>query len=214
MGQGEANKNNRWNKHLSWEERIQIETLQREGYSSGKIATRMGRSERTIRREIQRGWVIHQISRYRVEERYSADRGQAIYEQNMACKGRAPKISTDTTKLLHHYIVVKKYSPAVVEACLRKKDPSQAICFKTIYNHIERGWIPGVSIDSLWEKRLRSKSKKTLQRNRMRSIDPGHSISDRPKESGRGRSLGNRPHCGRTREGKGRATLSDGTSEP
>lgn len=32
-----------------------------------------------------------------------------------------------------------------------------AVCAKTIYNHIDKGEIPGVSNESLWEKRNRGK---------------------------------------------------------
>jgi len=55
---------------LNWDERIQIETLQREGHSSEGIGRRLGRPARTIRREIRRGWVLHRLEKYRVEERF------------------------------------------------------------------------------------------------------------------------------------------------
>ncbi|VGO17495.1 hypothetical protein PDESU_06091 [Pontiella desulfatans] len=44
MGQKESSNNDRKGKHLSWEERIQIETLHREGYSEKDIGERLGRS--------------------------------------------------------------------------------------------------------------------------------------------------------------------------
>ena len=86
----------RKNKHLNWEERIQVETLHREGHSPKTIGEKIGRPDRTIRREIKNGWVLHRVSYDRVEERYSADRGQTMYEQRIAlgktqAKEKAPK---------------------------------------------------------------------------------------------------------------------------
>ena len=76
MRQTEGVNQTRKDKHLNWEERIQIETLQREGLSKDQIGTRLGRPARTIHREIGRGWVLHRTGKYSVQERYSADRGQ------------------------------------------------------------------------------------------------------------------------------------------
>jgi hypothetical protein len=44
-------------KYLNWNERIQIETLLREGFPEEVIGERLGRSARTITREFERGWV-------------------------------------------------------------------------------------------------------------------------------------------------------------
>ncbi|MEE9368044.1 MAG: hypothetical protein V3V05_04165 [Pontiella sp.] len=64
-----------------------------------------------------------------------------------------------------------------------KKNPLEyAVCAKTIYNLIDRGLVPGVTNESLWEKRQRNKSRKSLCRQRKRAVDPGHGISARPPE--------------------------------
>ncbi|MEE9358729.1 MAG: helix-turn-helix domain-containing protein [Sedimenticolaceae bacterium] len=80
MRQTEGINQTRKDKLLNWEERIQIETLQRVGLSTAQIGMRLGRPARTIQREIRRGWVLHRTGKYTVQERYSADRGQTIYE--------------------------------------------------------------------------------------------------------------------------------------
>lgn len=41
------------------------------------IAHAVGCPARTIRRELKRGWLLHRVAKYRVEERYSA--GQEGY---------------------------------------------------------------------------------------------------------------------------------------
>ena len=84
MRQTEGINQARKDKHLNWEERIQVETLQREGYSGKDIGRRIGRPARTINRELARGWVTHRTGQYSAEERYSADRGQTVYERRMS----------------------------------------------------------------------------------------------------------------------------------
>lgn len=181
MGQSEGSSNGRRNKHLNWEERIQIETLQREGYSSAQIGERIGRPERTIRRELGRGWVTHLTGRYSAEERYSADRGQTVYETRMRSKGRISKASPALAEHLHQHIVVHKQSPDVVADGMKAENFDYAVCTKTIYNHIDKGLVPGVTNESLWEKRLRRKGRRTLRRRRKRAVAPGHRIEDRPE---------------------------------
>ena len=80
MGQKETINKDRKGKHLTWEERIQTETINREGYSRKDIGECIGRSERTVKRELERGWVTRRTGQYSAEERYSADRGQTVYE--------------------------------------------------------------------------------------------------------------------------------------
>lgn len=106
MGQVEGIRNDRRNKHVNWDERIQIETLQREGFSSAQIGIRLGRPAKTIRRELERGWVIHRTGQYSAEERYSADRGQTVYEERMRPKGGNSKMSPALAERLHLHIVV------------------------------------------------------------------------------------------------------------
>lgn len=182
MGLEEGNRNARRNKHLNWEERIQIETLQREGFSNTRIGERLGRPEKTIRREIQRGWVLHRVERYRVEERYSAVRGQEVYERRMKAKGRKPLASAALAEHLHMHIVIHRQSPEVVAGLMKKDGVEYAVCFKTIYNHIDQGLVPDVTNESLWEKRKRRKGRKTLRRRRKRAVEPGHGIENRPEE--------------------------------
>lgn len=182
MGQEKSSRNDRRNKHLNWEERIQIETLQRAGHSAREIGEHLGRPERTIRRELERGWVTHRTGKYSAEERYSADRGQTFYEERMSSKGRKSRANPALAAHLHLHIVVHQQSPAVVAAGMEQDGFEHAVCFKTIYNLIDKGLVPGVTNESLWEKRKRRKGRKTLHRNRKRAVEPGHGIEARPKE--------------------------------
>ncbi|VGO17496.1 hypothetical protein PDESU_06092 [Pontiella desulfatans] len=58
-----------------------------------------------------------------------------------------------------------------------------AVCEKTIYNLIDAQKVPGVTNESLWEKRKRKKGRKSLCRQRKCAVDPGHGIGDRPQEA-------------------------------
>lgn len=183
MGHEEGSSHTRKGKHLNWEERIQIETLQREGLSSGDIGQRLGRPARTIRREIRRGWVIHRLERYRVQERYSADRGQAVYEDRMSSRCPCATLDERLVEHLRERIVEDRESPEAVAGRMKRDGLEYAVCAKTIYNLIDRGRVPGVTNESLWEKRKRRKGRKTLHRRRKRAVAPGRGIENRPERA-------------------------------
>lgn len=180
MRQIETNKQGRKGKHLNWEERIQIETLQREGFSSKLIGEKIARPERTVRREIRRGWVLHRLSQYSVEERYSAQRGQTVYEVRMRSRTSRESVNERLKEYLREQIIEKKRAPEVIADRMKAKCLDYAVCAKTIYNLIERGLIPGVSNQSLWEKHKRKQKHRSVHRTRKRAIPPGRSIENRP----------------------------------
>jgi len=181
MRQTEGINQARKDKHLNWEERIQIETLQREGYSGKDIGGRIGRPARTINRELARGWVTHRTGQYSAEERYSADRGQTVYERRMSGRTKPNPVGERLVKYIRVRIVKHGESPGVIAARMRQQGLEYTVCAKTIYNLIDRGMVPGVSNESLWEKRKRRKSQKTLCRQRKQAVEPGHSIENRPE---------------------------------
>ena len=181
MRQTEGINQTRKDKHLNWEERIQIETLQRVGLSTAQIGMRLGRPARTIQREIRRGWVLHRTGKYTVQERYSADRGQTIYERRMSDRVEARPVDERLAEYLRVRIVKHKESPEAVASRMRKDLLEYAVCAKTIYNLINRDQVPGVSNESLWEKRKRRKSRKTLCRRRKLAIPLECSIESRPQ---------------------------------
>lgn len=182
MRQIEGNNHPRKGKHLNWEERIQIETLQRAGYSPARIGQTLNRPARTIRREIKRGWVIHRVSKYAVDERYSADRGREEYEKRIRSRTGVPSVDERLQKYLFLHIVEKSESPEVVASKMKKAHLEYAVCAKTIYNLIDRKRVPGVTNESLWEKRNRKMKRRTLHRQRKRPVPPLRSIENRPEQ--------------------------------
>ncbi len=181
MRQIEASRPSRKGKHLNWEERIQIETLQRQGLSSKEIGIDLNRPERTMTREIERGWVLHRLSQDRVEERYSAHRGQTIYEKRMQSRTSRESIDQRLTECLREQIVEEKNSPEVIAAWMKQEKLDYAVCAKTIYNLIDRDLILGVSNESLWEKHKRKQKHRSVHRKRKRPVPPGRSIENRPE---------------------------------
>lgn len=68
---------------------------------------------------------------------------------------------------------------------MKREQVDYAVCAKTIYNLIDRGRIAGVSNESLWEKRKRGKTRRTLHRQRKRPVNIGRRIEDRPEAAER-----------------------------
>jgi IS30 family transposase len=115
---------------------------------------------------------------------YSADRAQDVHDENASAKGPTVKLKANSpaVEFIRCHIVIKKWSPEAVAARMKQKGMEDAVCAKTIYNHIDKGEIPGVSNETLWEKRTRGKKHKSLHRRAKRSIPLDRSIDDRPAE--------------------------------
>ena len=184
MEQKKANTQTRKGKYLNWNERILIEGLLKAGMSESDIAKQLQRDRRTINREVKRGRVEHLNSDLTTSVAYSADRAQDVHELNVSAKGPAVKLKTHraAVEFIRYHIAVKRWSPEVVAARMKHKGMEDAVCAKTIYTHIEKGEIPGVSNDSLWEKRKRGRKHKSLHRRAKRGTSTGRSIEDRPAE--------------------------------
>lgn len=97
-------------------------------------------------------------------------------------KGRKRATNAARAQHLHQHIVVHRHSPEVAARLMKKDCIEHAVCFKTIYNHIDKGLVPGVANKSLWGKRKRRKGRKTLHRKRKHAVEPGRGIEDRPAE--------------------------------
>ena len=79
MDQVHSTTEHRKGKHLSFEERVVIQTRLKDGWSPNKIAREIGCAPNTVRNEIKRGTVA--LYRGNVL-RYKAKAGQAAYEKN------------------------------------------------------------------------------------------------------------------------------------
>ncbi|MCP4398716.1 MAG: IS30 family transposase [bacterium] len=172
-------------KHLNYNERIVIEKLLKAGLSKAQIAKELERSYSTIRREVANGTVEHLNSDLTSSMVYNADRAQDVHNLNASAKGAPVKLLAGRSSVLFisYFIRVKRWSPEVVAARMKEKGMPDALCSKSIYNYIDQGWIPGVSNETLWEKRLRRKNaRKTLRRQPPKAPQRRKNIDERPDE--------------------------------
>jgi len=171
-------------KHLTREERVVIERMSRGGIPPRDIAAVLDRHERTIERELNRGCVKHRGKNWKEIRVYSSDRGQDIHDLHATAKGPGLKIGRNhsTAEYIRCRIVEHKESPDVVAHRMKKAGLAGAVCTKTIYNYIDDHVIPGVSNESLWEKRKRSKLHRKGLRRLAKRFSRGASIEQRPVE--------------------------------
>ena len=183
MEQQKSITESRKGKHLNRNERILLEGFLKAGKTKSWIAEELQRDPKTIRAEIQRGMVERINTDLSTSMVYNADRAQDVYELNATAKGPAVKLKNNrvAVKFISYYIAVKRWSPEAVAARMKEKGMEEAVCAKSIYNYIDRGEIPGVSNETLLEKRKRGKKHKTLQRRPKRGTPLGHGIDERPQ---------------------------------
>ena len=184
MEQGKGSTQTRKGKYLNWNERILIEGFLKAGMSESNIAKELERDRRTINREVERGLVEHLNSDLTTLVAYNADRAQDVQDLNASAKGPTVKLKANSVavEFIRCHIVIRRWSPEVVSARMKEKGMEDAVCAKTIYTHIEKGEIPGVSNETLWEKRTRGKKHKSLYRRAKRGTSMGRSIDERPAE--------------------------------
>lgn len=156
----------------------------KERKSKKEIAELLGKSERTIRREINRGKTIKKDYMWRDIEIYSAEIAQEKYEYNKTGKGPELKLDQDI-KLVKHIekeIRENKKSPEVIAVELKEKGFEIEISGRTIRNSIKKGNVfekikPGKII---YKKEYKEKNKEKRLANH---TPPEKSIENRPKEA-------------------------------
>jgi IS30 family transposase len=184
MGQEkDIRKRSKW-KQLSEKERYQLEALLRLKHSPAAIAKHLGRDRRTIEREIARGSVIQRDSDWREQERYCADAGQRVKEENASKKGRTLKIGKDhaLAQYLEEKIGKEKYSPdaAIGEARMKGLQFTVTLCTKTVYNYLEKELFLNISNKDLPCKRNGKKRAYRHVRKVALNNTKGRSIEERP----------------------------------
>lgn len=148
--------------YMTWEERIQLETLLRHKIPVSEIARELGFSRQTIYREIKRGTYIH-TGPYKDELRYSAEKGQVIHDRRQENKGCPLKIGKDIAyaDFLEDKILHEHFSPAAALAAARAKGFTTRISVGTLYNYITMGLFVTLDDKHLLEKTTRKPRKKS-----------------------------------------------------
>lgn len=179
-------------KHLTKDERAQIEILKKERYSNGQIAERLGRARQTINNEVNRG-TVRQMHRQKQNGKiytyyhyvYDPGYAQARYEENRRHCGRRPKWSLSDTfvdwadaQMLDHH-----WSPDAVIGAAKQREmfPAELIpCTTTLYTWIDRQIMRTKNIH-LAEK-LRRNTKSNTRQSRQHKRNLGPSITEWPSE--------------------------------
>lgn len=174
--------------YMTYEERIQLETLLRHKISVSEIARELGFSRQTIYREIKRGTYVH-TGDYKDYLRYSAQKGQIIHDQRQENKGCPLKIGKDIdyANFLESKILKEHFSPAAALAAARAVGFSTQISVGTLYNYITMGLFVILEDKHLLEKTARKpRKKKKDEDDKPKVAHPTlPSIEDRPESIGR-----------------------------
>jgi IS30 family transposase len=113
---------------------------------------------------------------------YFADKGQAIAQAHLRNRGGRYKLFEDAelVRYIEDKILKERWSPAVIIGELTTKEHGfkTTVCFKTVYNYIDRGLLKVKNIDLLMKTRLKQKKKRIRTHKR----ELGKSIDLRPKE--------------------------------
>lgn len=147
--------------HFTWDERLRLQYYWTgtNGYRKERSHAVLGRifqkSPKTIKRELERGMVEHVLSDIPfARTEYNADHAQLDAEGRMAGKGPRPKSGMHHALVgrMSHLIRTCHYSPYAVLIRLDEEGAwpeGLSVCEKTVYNWIEAGDIPGVTIGDL-----------------------------------------------------------------
>ena len=184
------NKKTKKYKHLTYAERTMIETWYNSDHKSKKeIARLLHKSERTIRREINRGKTVIRGYEFEEKEEYSARIAQDKYEYGMTGKGPKLKLDEDIKIVKHIEKEIKenKKSPEVVSKQLKENGFDIEISGRTIRNAIKSGII----FDKIKQGKIIYKKEynnKNKEKRVSKLIPAEKSIEYRPKEA-KGRQI-------------------------
>lgn len=131
-------------KHLKLAQRVQIETMLKEGHTLSFIAKTIGYSKAAITKKIQRT-TLHatmgrKVSTHISRRMYRAIEGQTLADQKQRNKKKSlAKLTPRREQLIKEYILEHKWSPEQIA-----KGPLRAgVSFKTIYNWVNHKRIKG-----------------------------------------------------------------------
>lgn len=157
--------------HFTLNERICLEEMLKFGKNISEIAAVLGRNKSTISREIKRN--RNQQGKYNSWGAYS----KAVARRK-ACV-RKSRIQVDSA--LYCFIaehLEKYWSPEMIARCWNAEHPDARIAFATVYRAMRRGVFKGIKPKTHLRRRGK---KKYAQRNKFNTIQPEHTIHERPE---------------------------------
>lgn len=185
MCQEEYNTNKRNFKQLTYKERIKIETLYNDQHLSyTQIGEILGKHRTTISREIKLGLVELETS-YLPVWKYCAEVAQRKNEENETAKGTYLKIGTDMklASFIETQIKEEKTSPEVIAYKIKQENFSTTLCFKTIYNYIDKEIIEVKRKDLVYGSYSKKEDKEQKEESEfLKPNKEGKTIHDRPEK--------------------------------
>ncbi len=173
-------------KYITLTQRRQIEAGLSMGMSKKDIAERIGMSERTVYRELQRGkctqrkkvYDIYGDYKYKEYTAYSADMAEDKFRLNMTSKGAPLKVGNDYDfiRYVERRVLEEKITPCALVGEMKRNKPCKTIISKTtMYRYIRLGLFWNISMRHCERKPPREKA--TVKR-----APKGTSIEQRPAE--------------------------------
>ena len=184
MCQEKYNTNKRKFKQLTYKDRVKIEPLYNELHLTfteiGKI---IGKDRTTISREIKLG-LMELETTYLPVWKYCAEVAQRRNEENETAKGTNLKIGHDMklANFIEKEIKEEKCSPEVIEYKIKHEDFSTTICFKTIYNYIDKKVLDIERKDLTYGTYEKKEKEQKEESDKIKPNKEGRTIHDRPKE--------------------------------
>lgn len=175
-------------KNITFTQRIQLETLLKEGLHKTVIAEKIGVSVATVYRELQRGYYKHKTLRYvdwfgdkhyKMVDSYSANLAEEKYRLNQTAHGAPIKLGNDYdfVNYVEKRVLKDKISPcAVLGEIKRYKLFDTDISKTTLYRYIENGYFPHLKMKDCPMYRPKKKYRKLV----IKRAPRGTSIEKRP----------------------------------
>ena len=188
MGQIQIIREEKKGTHFKWEERLIMHKLMNHSKitSPKELAKTLGKSVRTIQREIKRGWETFTASDLSTFEAYSPDIAQRKADENLKAKGPDLKLGSDFALVEDIAQLIKRlhYSPDAVIMHYEKNGwPTETrISVRTLYRYITEELIPDVSENNLLHKGKRAKPRQKGPKRHSRAVSAQKSITTRPPE--------------------------------
>ena len=162
--------------HLTFAERVIIQTRRKDKWSLRRIARELGCAVNTVRNEVRRGNILLYNGKV---ERYRAEDGQAAYDANRKNCGRKCDALrkgrfldyVDKRFQENHWSFDACVGRALAEGLFGRED---IVCTKTLYNYVTMGLLGKIkSIDLPLRVRRKNKKKHTQERKKKlgRSIE-------------------------------------------
>lgn len=184
MCQENYNTNKRKFKQLTYKDRVKIETLYNDQHLNyTEIGNILGKHRTTISRDIKLGLVELETS-YLPVWKYCAEVAQRKNEENETAKGTNLKIGNDMklAKFIETEIKEEKSSPEVIEYKIKQGKYSTTLCFKTIYNYIDKEILEIERKDLTYGNYRKKEEDKKEESERIKANKEGKTIHDRPEE--------------------------------